>query len=332
MRRLWMMLALALLSGPALAEGPPPAEPPPRDFPARQYIDSRGCVFARDDAGRWLARLARDGTPICGYPPSLSVRGLNGRPRLRALDPDAGRSRADLLRQALSETVITNLRPGELASDPRRMEELPDLGPEPASSAPAEALKAAVAAAPAIRQEMAGALQPNRRLCALLGHDGRPVAGGDGHDPSRGYCASLSEMDLARLSFSRPLVDPVAALAPDPVRASPPAGTDRAAPPKAADRPSAPPVRGKRARLPAPIGMIPAGARYVQLGMFADPAEAARVSRAAMQLGYRVSRGRGIRGGRSVELILAGPFDDRETIVRALDALRRAGHAGAVPR
>lgn len=205
MRLMRWVIFLVLGPGLALASDLRPAEDPPADLVARQYIDSSGCVFLRDEAGGWLPRLSRDGSPICGYPPTLSARGLDGKPRLRALDPNAGRSRAELLEQALSETVLTNLRSGELANDPTPMETLPDFGPEPTSTAPVDALKAALAAAPTVRNNMGEALQPNRRLCQLLGYDDKAGASALGSDPSQGYCSTLPESDLSRLSFVRPL-------------------------------------------------------------------------------------------------------------------------------
>ncbi|WP_080622095.1 SPOR domain-containing protein [Paracoccus yeei] len=74
--------------------------------------------------------------------------------------------------------------------------------------------------------------------------------------------------------------------------------------------------------------MIPATARYVQLGRFPDPAQAERAAGRAAALGYPVLRGT----GRDSATLLAGPFDTREAIVRALNRLRRAGFAAAVAR
>lgn len=358
---LWMLrMMLALLPGLALAQDLRPAEEPPADFFARQYIDSRGCVFLRDDAGLWAPRLARDGSATCGYPPTLSARGLDGKPRLRALDPDAGRSHAELLEEALSQAVITNLRPGELASDPRPMETLPDRGGEPVSAGPAEALRAALSAAPALRQGMGGALQPNRRLCELLGYDGAPGAARLGADPSQGYCGSLNPADLSRLSFMRPAGDPTTGTAarvaplppaataqaatvaglgrqtvPGPVPAAKPAAAARAIVPQ--DKPGTRPQpagksHGGAGAATSAVGTIPAGARYVQLGTFGNPDNAERAARRLAGLGYPVLRGRDRVNGREVQFIMAGPFDDREAIVRALDAIRRAGYRDAFPR
>lgn len=395
---LWPGLALAQGLTPVVTGSLGPAEPPPPDFPARQFIDSKGCVFLRTEDDRWQARVARDGAPICGYPPTLSVRGLGGKPKLRALDPDAGRSRAELLERALSQTVLTNLRPGELVSDSQPMEKLPDLGPEPMPTGPAQELQAAIAAAPALRQDMGGGLKPNLRLCELLGYDGKAGPTGMGRDPSQGYCNSLPEADLSRLSFARPIGSSTRDKHPDarpaepasdttavvPALAEPAAAAKVAATPKpktlparptgkvqAAAKPADTPARSAPAKpqvgpdkpqvaaakpqgatakpqvataktrgasadpaktaLPQ-VGMIPAGARYVQLGTFADTGNADRAAQRVAGLGYPVLRGKDRVNGRPVQFIMAGPFPDRESIVRGLDAIRRAGYRDAFPR
>ncbi|MFB9225073.1 SPOR domain-containing protein [Paracoccus cavernae] len=208
-----IFLAALLTSGAAYASGLPPAEQPPPDFTARQYIDSKGCVFLRDGAV-WVARQARDGTMLCGYPPTFSARrrGPDQGPALFSAQTGAG-SRAQQIEQVLTEALITNLKAGELASDPRPLASLPDMGPEPAQSGPIEELRAEMAAKPAISAKMGGGLRPNQELCNLLGYNGAPdgktgPAGGKGalgSDPSGGFCADLPRNDLARLAFSRPV-------------------------------------------------------------------------------------------------------------------------------
>ena len=412
------VMLVMLVPGVALALDYRPAEMPPADFSARQYIDSKGCVFLRDDeVNGWKARVSRDGSPICGYPPTLSARGLDGKPRLSVLDPDAGRSPAEMLEEALAETVLTNLRPGELASDPTPMEKLPDMGPEPdISSAPSDALKAALAAAPDMRRSMGEALQPNKRLCELLGYDGTTGPAEAGADPSQGYCDSLPASDLSRLTFIRPVASvqssepaaemPVAAATampgapvaethsttapvaepPTAPKAAEVAAMPKPKPPKPADaslkdKPKPQPVPkmpdAKRpvsaeaaakapaakalaatalaakdpvaAQVPAaPVavatkpkpeaapptgaGMIPAGARYVQVGTYADAANADRAAQAIAAMGYPVLRGKDKVGARAVQFIMAGPFNDRQSIVKAMDGIRRAGFKDAYPR
>ena len=366
----WVMFWI-LAPAAALGLDLTPAETPPEDFPGQQYIDSTGCVFLRN-ADAWVARQSRDGQPVCGYPPSLSQRGIEGRPRLRALDPDAGKSRGQLIEEALTRVVVPNLRAGELVSDPRPLDQLPDMGPEPYDSAPMDTLRAALRAAPAVRESMSRDLKPNRRLCALLGYDGDTAADGKaalGSDPSQGYCGSLPDPDLSRLAFARPIGTPlqpgqVAPAAPqggsadrprDATSGKPAATVSLSAPPPARPiaNPKAPTAAGQhpKASQPAKNGaaapqiagpgkpprssalpsaeLIPAGARYVELGRFADRAAADVAARKALSLGYPVLRG---KGQGKTQFLLAGPFDGREAIVRALDGLRKAGFRAAVPR
>lgn len=70
----WGLLALLLISGPALARDLiQPAELPPASYAGLQYVDSKGCLFIRaGSAGKvlWLPRVTRQGEPLCGHPPS----------------------------------------------------------------------------------------------------------------------------------------------------------------------------------------------------------------------------------------------------------------------
>ncbi len=74
--RLWqgVTLALVLTAVPGQARAlTEPAELPPPEYRGQQYVDSKGCLFMRaGPPGQtiWIPRVTRDGTPLCGNPPS----------------------------------------------------------------------------------------------------------------------------------------------------------------------------------------------------------------------------------------------------------------------
>ena len=78
--------------------------------------------------------------------------------------------------------------------------------------------------------------------------------------------------------------------------------------------------------------MIPASARYIQVGAFQDGENALIVLRALSERGYPVAQTRITQKAKDMRVIMAGPFPDRQRLVEALSDLRRTGYAGAMPR
>ena len=74
MRRTLVAGLILAFGSPALARDPiRPAELPPTGYAGQQYVDSKGCMFVRAGTAAevlWVPRVARDGTPFCGNPPS----------------------------------------------------------------------------------------------------------------------------------------------------------------------------------------------------------------------------------------------------------------------
>lgn len=78
--------------------------------------------------------------------------------------------------------------------------------------------------------------------------------------------------------------------------------------------------------------MIPAHARYVQIGVYADDGNALAALRGLSALGYRTAQRAERIGDRTARAVMAGPFGDRQALVRALTRLRSNGHPRAVAR
>ena len=77
-----------------------------------------------------------------------------------------------------------------------------------------------------------------------------------------------------------------------------------------------------KALLPDDMRMIPPGARFVQVGSFREAGQAQAAAARLARMGVPVLRGK--EGG--AELVMVGPLDGREAIVRMIEKLRRAGY------
>lgn len=80
---------------------------------------------------------------------------------------------------------------------------------------------------------------------------------------------------------------------------------------------------------PAPVG---SGARFVQVGSFGVPDNAARAAARLKALGLPVQVGRGQIKGKPVQVVKAGPFASEAQAVAALGAARGAGFSDAILR
>ncbi|MDO5612878.1 MAG: SPOR domain-containing protein [Paracoccus sp. (in: a-proteobacteria)] len=308
---------------------------PPPDFAGAQYIDSRGCVFQRQD-GRWRARLGPDDQPVCGFPPSTAMRrtvsvvsaGLPRIPEPAPVSPE----------QRLMATLAAGLRDGELTDDRAQREEIRPAAPAPRpSGGPLAELDAMVAAAPALRADMTAGLRPNDRLCDLLGYQGQgrrlPTLG---HDVTQGFCAGMTAPELAPMPTTASRIARTQAAAP--TTTAHPAATSAGPAPSAPPRQTAAPQRAAAKPAPAPQPrpqqsapeMVPASARYVLIGRFTNPTSADATITRLSSFGYPVSRGKSRVNGAEAVAVLAGPLRDRQSVIAALNDLRARGYRSAV--
>lgn len=328
----WMVVVL-WLPGRLLAA---PEPPPPGDHPGAQYIDGTGCVFVRDGA-RWTARLDRDKQPVCGFPPSLAAE--------TAESPGAKRSPEEILAAALAE----GLRAGDLASE-EAAPALAEVPPDPAQAALVDTLARAAALDDRLRGRTGPVAPPG--FCARLGYRARADGETPTGDVTDGMCPDMvATAPGPVVEAAAPPEDP-AATGPDAAErredsagAGPARQASAGSPAKipaevrsparrASAAPRAPSGAGTRpapAR-PAPVSaedMIPAHARYVRIGVYADPAGAAAAAGALSRAGYPVAQTVEAVAGKPGRAVLAGPFSDRQALVRALNRLRADGYPRA---
>ena len=81
--------------------------------------------------------------------------------------------------------------------------------------------------------------------------------------------------------------------------------------------------------LPQPVAT---GHRFVQVGTFADPANAERTAAALQSLGLPVGFANTTRNGTAMRIVAAGPFTDSASLQAALQAARSVGFSDAFTR
>lgn len=313
-----------------------PAEMPPPDFTAAQYIDSAGCVFIRTERG-WRARVARDQTPICGYPPTLSAR-RTGPSSALSLFSRPDEPRLDRISRELAEAIIPNLQTGELLRQREgerdtfgtaSEDKLEEGGTQPLARALERddlGLGEMMAHAPLLNRQMAGSDHMDR-VCALIGVSPEQAGGA-----VLGICGARPQPLAGQATERR---STVTSDLPKPQRgaesnrtrhadSTPAAGKAASSRPQleAAARPVAEPRDDPH--------MIPPGARYVQVGAFQDLQMAKRTAQDLAARGLPVVRSRPAKG--QAQLVMVGPLEGRQAIVRMIDSLRRAGYHDLVAR
>lgn len=99
-----------------------------------------------------------------------------------------------------------------------------------------------------------------------------------------------------------------------------------------APAPVQPQARLSSKSLPGAAPKAANGARYVQVGTFGDPANAEGVKSRLRAMGLPVATSRLTKGGRTLQIVLAGPFTSGADLGRALGAARSAGFGDAFAR
>lgn len=329
------ILAAAVAGIPAvaqtLAQIDGPKELPPSGFTGNQYVDSAGCVFIRAGvSGRttWVPRVNRDRKTVCGYEPTVAPGSV----------------------QAAAAVTPTDAAEAEADPSAAAPQTAPETAPAAASApAPASAMKSPVvtrpvaqakprAAAPArkgpVRLVRNEPVAPRATLCLeridaaqrYLLSDGRRVTQCTEEAPAEpvGYLNGLGVPGLRVAPGAPSGAETRRALRADrgAYRVVWQSGETAVAPAAAAPEPAA--------ETAAETAAGPGG--YVQVGVFAEPANAAAAIVRLRALGLPVASSTGRMGGHAVKAILAGPFASPADLGAALATTRRAGYADAYIR
>lgn len=294
-----VLTALAVLSAPivahslTLAEGRQPQERPPASFAGPQYVDSRGCVYMRAGYG--------------------SV--INWVPRI------------DDKRQVLCGYQPTLPAPVAVASVPA--------APQMAEGAPVQHAALALTITPA---------EQSMKVAPITIPKGYMLGWTDDRlNPLRAVGTKEGEAQMERIwtntvprrlrdapvpDVSTPAAVAVAQVQ-RPIRPTQVTDTAYEGP---APKPVAHLSTSNTERPVASDGEAAATGRFVQLGAFAVPANAARVAAELGKMGLPVVQSSSHLGKTRVEVILAGPFDGSAALQAALIRVHGAGFRDAFAR
>lgn len=299
--RLVAVAVLAGLASPTVSDADsiarigPPKNPPPASFAGTQFVDSRGCVYMRagyDGTVTWVPRIDDAHKVLCGYQPTV----IGG--------------------TALAVAVPPAVAP---AAGPRPVAVLaPPAPPKPVAMS-YSGLPLAPAPAPVTVVTVAPAAPPAPVAVPLHIPAGYQAAWKDGRlNPLRAKGTAAGEAQMYSIWSHRA-----------PMRLLPGATTVILPDSAAAVAAPAPHLSTSNSRAAAPAAVA---GRYVQVGSFAAPGNARGAASRLLALGLPVATAAGRIGGRPVEVVLAGPFDDPQALGAALSVARGAGFADAFAR
>jgi hypothetical protein len=359
--------ALALLSGLAAAqtvrEIPGPRDLPPAGFRGAQFVDSQGCVFVRaglDGQTIWVPRVNAQRKVLCGYPPTAFAASAP------AAVPAAPKAVAPVAAPApATAPVAVPARPARIAEaeEPRRKQandyiDAPRAGTAPGTlRCPARApiaervplttggsvllcvsreglvgSAAAVPEAAVTRPARVAGTAPAAKPGATKTARSAPLAitltePEDGIDlvkpvVPKGYKLAWKD---DRLNAKRARGTPGGQAAQDLV-------WTRDTPARLVTRAERAKLREQGTTLSVSTKGSPGRARFVQIGSFAETANARAAGAQLAAIGLPVAVGTAKSGGRNLQVVMAGPFGGEAEAKGALAAVRRAGFTDAILR
>ena len=314
-----------------LTQADGPKELPPDGYMGNQYVDSAGCVFIRAGVGgqtTWVPRVNRERKLVCGYDPTFAPV-VSG--NIASVTGGA---------EAAPATPETEA-PKTFAPSTRPLGKPTVMAPSPtfvSATAPATgSARARSAMGGVVKIVRDGPLAKAATYCRTQAGFARRYLLSDGRRVTRCAAAEVA----APVAYINGLDVPglrVVEAKPSPAEVRRAtrldAGSYRviwssvsvsAAEESTSEASNRPQIH--KAEKPAA-----AAGGYVQVGVFADPANAARAIQRLEALGMPVSSSVGRNGGRPVKAIMAGPFASASDQRAALGKLRQSGYRDAYLR
>lgn len=353
-----LVLTVGMGLAQSLRDAQGPAEVPPSSFKGTQYVDSRGCVFIRagiDGNVTWVPRVTRSRELICGQTPTLSAGAVATTQPVPEVAPAPPAPRQPRVAEApAANPPVVRRAPAAVARPV-----VPAAAPLPA---PVETNDSATAqstsdiAGPTTRVvprhvfEQRSLKRPSRVPEGYV-----PVWDDDRLNPRRAE-QNLNGIAQTRLVWTRtvprrlidrstgrdmtarvPLVFPytdidtqnrelgrVTLIRQD-------GQTVKRVQRKTRAKARAPVVSTRSAPKAVTPKAAPAG-QYVQVGTFAVPDNAQAAAQRILRAGLPARIGKMRRGGKSYQVVLAGPFASSAALSKGLQQSRAAGFGDAFVR
>ncbi|GGE39399.1 SPOR domain-containing protein [Actibacterium pelagium] len=303
-------------SGTAMAQSGP-AELPPEDFAGRQYIDSMGCIYLRKNSDTgvvWEPRTLSAGEVMCGFAPTFPF-----------LKPKDGSDPLDQV-VAVPKTPVETDAP--LAEAEPEAEEAPVANPAPVAEMPKPAEPAPKPIkTPVVEPEVVEAEEVEETEEVAVAPE--PVEEKASAQTAKAQPEPVLEEALEETDQAQP--EPTESVAETPAEPAQPTETVIVAPQPAPV--VVPEPKPEAVPQPEAVAGVDWGkGAYLQIAAFRQHENTLKTKAVIEQIGLPVAIDTVQSKGRTLEVVLVGPFADDEALKGALRAVRKAGYKDAFTR
>ncbi len=330
-----------------------PAEFPPASYKGTQYVDSKGCVYIRagvDGNVTWVPRVTRARQPICGAQPTFAAAKpapepaapakVAAAPAPKPAQPEkiivvpAAKPKPTPPAPASVRTVATVTSPSKVAGAPpaaRYTVPAPVDAPAQSGVCGPHMAGTGVRCGPQAEYPVTYGSGQARVASAVVVKPGT-VAPGTRVAPKHVYqqqknaTEGVSVPEGYRPVWTDDRLNPKRAHQTFEGKARMEQVWTQTVPRRLVDRPITARVAHPQTQQHAIAG------QYVQVGMFGVPSNAQRTAGRLQHAGLPVRVANIAKGGRSYQLVMAGPFMSLQELSAALGAVRRAGFRDAFVR